>query len=108
MAAEIDDALIAVLERSRRLGFLGPGSVRVQVGGGRGCAAGGPGEAERSVDLGAGGGLPGLGLLPPGGRAARGVLLDAGGRRCEFLRESVAELGIGDRVQVVRGRAEEV
>src|SRR5690606_1875202 len=33
---------------------------------------------------------------------------DAGERRCEFLRESVAELGIGDRVQVVRGRAEEV
>lgn len=108
MAAEIDDALIAVLERSRRLGFLGPDSVRVQVDHARGFAAGVPGEPERFLDLGAGGGLPGLVLLTTVWRAARAVLLDAGERRCEFLRESVAELGIGDRVQVVRGRAEEV
>jgi 16S rRNA (guanine527-N7)-methyltransferase len=34
------------------------------------------------------------------------VLLDAGQRRCAFLVEAVDELGLGDRVRVVRGRAE--
>ena len=38
--------------------------------------------------------------------AARGVLLDAGQRRGEFLREGVERLDLGDRVEVGAGRAE--
>ncbi|MFS8480357.1 MAG: RsmG family class I SAM-dependent methyltransferase [Acidimicrobiia bacterium] len=107
MAAAIDDELIAVLERSRRLGFLGPGSVRVQVEHAQGFAGGVPAEPERFLDLGAGGGVPGLVLLTTAWPTARAVLLDAGERRCDFLREAVAALGLEDRAEVVRARAEE-
>jgi 16S rRNA (guanine527-N7)-methyltransferase len=58
-------------------------------------------------DLGSGGGVPGLPLA-----LARPdlelVLIDAGHRRVVFLEEAVAALGLGDRVRVVEGRAEEV
>lgn len=36
------------------------------------------------------------------------VLLDAGQRSCEWLSEAVDQLGLSARVEVVRGRAEEV
>jgi 16S rRNA (guanine527-N7)-methyltransferase len=57
------------------------------------------------VDLGSGAGLPGvvLALLVP---TLRVVLLDATKRRTDFLSEVVAELDLGDRVEVVWGRAE--
>jgi 16S rRNA (guanine527-N7)-methyltransferase len=63
----------------------------------------GPG---RWMDLGTGGGLPGLVLAQywPGSQA---VLLDSSQRRTTFLIESVRALSWGDRVQVVRARAEE-
>jgi 16S rRNA (guanine527-N7)-methyltransferase len=59
----------------------------------------------RWLDLGSGGGAPGL-ILALAVPEARLVLLDAGERRCRFLREAVSELGIGDRVEVVQERAE--
>jgi 16S rRNA (guanine527-N7)-methyltransferase len=107
----ITDGLLAVLERSRRLGFLGPGSLRVQVEHARGFAAGpeqtGPAAPPaRFVDLGSGGGVPGL-VLATLWPASRGVLLDASARRCEFLAEAVDELGFAGRIDVVRARAEE-
>src|SRR5690606_41286500 len=105
MAAAIDDELIAVLERSRRLGFLGPGSVRVQVEHAQGFAGGVPAEPERFLDLGAGGGVPGLVLLTTAWPTARAVLLDAGERRCDFLRVAVAALGLEERAAVSRARA---
>ena len=104
-AATLDD----VLERSRSLGFLGPGSVRVQVDHALGFAAGPTGAAgaapRRVLDLGSGGGVPGL-VLAHVWRDAEMVLLDAGARRVDFLDSAVAELGLGHRVRVVRGRAE--
>lgn len=58
------------------------------------------------VDLGSGAGLPGivLAMLLPG---ARVTLLEPLGRRAEFLRECVAELGLAN-TQVLRGRAEDL
>jgi 16S rRNA (guanine527-N7)-methyltransferase len=35
------------------------------------------------------------------------VLLDAHGRRCEFARRAVDELGLTDRIQVIQSRAED-
>lgn len=61
-------------------------------------------EGERLVDIGSGAGLPGIPLV----LAASGVtviLVEPMQRRCEFLAEVVAELGMD--VTVVRGRAEE-
>lgn len=64
-----------------------------------------PSAAGRVLDLGSGGGVPGLVLAHtlPGLEL---VLLDAGSRRSRFLREAVAGLGLGHRIEVVEDRAE--
>ncbi|MBN2621748.1 MAG: class I SAM-dependent methyltransferase [Acidimicrobiales bacterium] len=106
MTTSDDAALDGVLERSRRLGYLGPGSLRVQIDHARGFAAGLGTPPQRFLDLGSGGGLPGL-VLALHWPASQAVLLDASARRCAFLAEAVAELGCDDRVSVVRARAED-
>ena len=60
----------------------------------------------RWLDLGSGGGLPGL-VLAQHWPDTPAVLLDASERRTAFLSEAVLELGWADRVHVVRARAEE-
>jgi 16S rRNA (guanine527-N7)-methyltransferase len=62
-------------------------------------------NAGRVLDLGSGGGVPGLVLAEARPELAV-VLLDATRRRCRFLREAVAELDLGGRVEVVEERAE--
>lgn len=66
---------------------------------------GDPGEA-RCLDLGSGAGLPGL-PLALAWPASTWVLLDAAERRCVALVEAVDRLGLGGRVVVHLGRAEE-
>jgi 16S rRNA (guanine527-N7)-methyltransferase len=103
--------LLEVLEAARGYGFLGPGPVEVHIDHAEGFAAAwsdGAGEGPgRFADLGSGGGVPGLvlALRWPG---AAGVLVDANERRTGFLSEAVASLGLGERVGVVRARAEDV
>lgn len=58
------------------------------------------------VDLGSGGGLPGL-VLAVGRPGARWVLLDSSARSTRFLDEAAEQLGVAGRVSVVWGRAEE-
>jgi 16S rRNA (guanine527-N7)-methyltransferase len=101
-----DTRLIEVLERSRGLGFLGPGSVRVHVDHATGFAAGIEPAPVQFLDLGSGGGVPGL-VLARWWPETRAVLLDARERRCRFLREAVRDLDLGERVIVVWARAEE-
>jgi 16S rRNA (guanine527-N7)-methyltransferase len=62
---------------------------------------------SRVADVGSGAGLPGLvwALCRPDLRV---VLVEPLLRRATFLSETVAELGVSDRVQIVRGRAEDV
>lgn len=104
-------ALDAVLESARERGFLGAGPVERHV-----AHAGGFLEAFRAIsgdevpdpvlDLGSGGGVPGLviaALLPE----HRVLLLDGSLRRAEFLTEAVDLLGWGPRVTVVGIRAED-
>jgi 16S rRNA (guanine527-N7)-methyltransferase len=64
-----------------------------------------PDDARRVLDLGSGGGVPGLVLAEALPRLQL-TLLDAGARRCRFLRGAVTELELGDRVEVVEERAE--
>jgi 16S rRNA (guanine527-N7)-methyltransferase len=101
-----DDALIDELERAQGLGFLGPGPVETHVDHAHGFAAGLDGPPARFLDLGSGGGVPGL-VLALDWPVAEAVLLDAGERRCAFLQEAVERLGLDGRVAVVRQRAEE-
>jgi 16S rRNA (guanine527-N7)-methyltransferase len=100
------NGLDAVLERSRELGFLGPGPVGGHVDHARGFAGGVDAAPDRFLDLGSGGGVPGL-VLADLWPATHVTLLDAGERRCAFLTEAVDELGWSSRISVVRGRAEE-
>ena len=63
--------------------------------------------AGRGLDLGSGGGVPGL-ILALAHPAWRWALLDANARRTAFLGRAVGRLALEDRVLVVTGRAEEV
>src|SRR3546814_13509768 len=102
-----DGALVSVLERSRRLGFLGPGPVEDHVRHAQGFLDALEGVTGRVVDLGSGGGVPGLVLVVERPELSV-VLLDAMAQRCAFLREAVEVLGADERVGVGEGRGEEV
>jgi 16S rRNA (guanine527-N7)-methyltransferase len=95
-----------VLARGRDRGFLGPGAVDVHIRHAEGFAEL-VGPAERFLDLGSGGGVPGL-VLARCWPDASGVLLDAGERRCEFLEGATVSLRVEHRVSVVCGRAEDL
>lgn len=101
------DLLAGVLEQSRGLGFLGPGPVQDHLDHAAiFLEAIGPNDHE-VLDLGSGGGLPGL-ALAVWSPSLEMTLVDASTRRCEFLSEAITELGVDDRVAVVCGRAEEL
>lgn len=110
---DVAGGLHAVLERSRELGFLGPGPIDSHV---RHAAAFLPGLDDLPlpsgrrivvVDLGSGGGVPGLALAVQRPQLDL-ILVDAAERRTDFLSWAVEELGLSDRVTVERGRAEEL
>ena len=101
----------SALTRAFDLGLLGPGSVVAHIRHALDYDAvwrliGAP-PRSRVADLGSGGGLPGL-VLAEQWVDASFSLIDAAERRCLFLSESVAACGLGDRVSVIRGRAEEL
>ena len=66
------------------------------------CLPAGP---ARLVDLGSGGGLPGL-VVATDWPEATVALLEANGRRAAFLRRAVERLGLAGRVSVLEERAE--
>jgi 16S rRNA (guanine527-N7)-methyltransferase len=98
-------AVLAVLEEAQAAGFLGPGPVADHVEHARGVAAAVASPPARALDLGSGGGVPGL-VLAEVWPASRWVLLDRGAKRCAFLRRAVAGLGLAARVAVEEGAAE--
>jgi 16S rRNA (guanine527-N7)-methyltransferase len=99
------DELALVLEESRRLGLLGPGPSEGQLRHAVELAqAIGP-FAGHYLDLGSGGGVPGL-VLAFEFPEASGCLLDAQRRRCAFLEQAIIRLGLGPRLTVACGRAE--
>jgi 16S rRNA (guanine527-N7)-methyltransferase len=100
------ETLADVLAQAREYGFLGPGPVEAHAEHALGFAAGFDAPPARFVDLGSGGGVPGLVLLElwPDSQA---VLLDSNERRTGFLVEALAALGWGSRAEVIRARAED-
>jgi hypothetical protein len=104
--AAVGPALIEVLEEAAALGFLGPAPVEAHViHVARFDAALRP--TADVLDLGSGGGIPGLVLaaLRP---ELTVVLLDARTNRTDFLERAVGRLGWIGRVSVVAGQAETV
>jgi 16S rRNA (guanine527-N7)-methyltransferase len=99
-------ALLEVLERGQELGLLGPGPVADHVTHAKAFVTAVE-HRRRVLDLGSGGGVPGLVLateLPE----LDMTLLDSMTKRCEFLSWAVGSLDLGDRVAVACGRAEEL
>jgi 16S rRNA (guanine527-N7)-methyltransferase len=103
--AAAPDELRLLLEEARGLGFLGPGPTAgqrrhaVELAGAIGSFDG------HFLDLGSGGGLPGL-VLAFEFPNATGCLLDSQHRRCAFLEQAIEQLGLGHRLTVACGRAE--
>lgn len=106
-----DLKLRSVLQRSKELGFLGPGPIDEHISHAAGfaeVAAAALSEPPRHVvDLGSGGGIPGL-VLAVTWTANEIILVDGSTKRCEFLESAVEELDIAERVSVRCGRAEEL
>lgn len=100
-------ALRSVLARSRDLGFIGDADLDGHIHHAFGFAEALGEPPARALDLGSGGGLPGL-VLADHWSESTWVLLDGSPKRTAFLAEAVDELGLDDRVRVVTGRAEEV
>lgn len=101
--------LVEALERARRLGVLGPGPIDDHLRHARGFVAALeeiPSGAT-VIDLGSGGGVPGL-VVGEARPDLHLVLLDSLERRCALLAEAIVALGWSDRAEVVEGRAEEI
>ena len=107
---DIAEVVAPILERSAQLGFLGGMAIPEQIDHAIGFCQVAESQLGRppnsALDLGTGGGIPGLVLAAvwPGTEL---TLLDANQRRTEFLTQEIRDWGISDRVTVVRGRAEE-
>jgi 16S rRNA (guanine527-N7)-methyltransferase len=108
--------VVEALSRAQRLGFFGDGPLEPAVDHARGFAEaaaafharqGAPDWAGPGcfVDLGSGGGLPGLVLAALWPRAT-GIFLDANERRSAHLVQAVEEAGWQDRITVLQVRAE--
>jgi SAM-dependent methyltransferase len=106
-------ALEEVLASARQAGFLGPGPIETHLRHAAGFARVArsvelqrPATSPRLLDLGSGGGLPGL-VIAALWPSAQVVLLDANERRTAFLDEAAARLRF-DNLEVLRGRAEDL
>jgi 16S rRNA (guanine527-N7)-methyltransferase len=97
--------VVDILHRARSLGFLGPGDIERHVAHAETFAEAARALPGLALDLGSGGGVPGL-VLAARWPASTWLLLDASQRRATFLAGVVAELGWGGRVEVRRQRAE--
>ncbi len=101
--------LSELLVDARALGFLGPGPLEPQIRHAQGFAAIGrrlsPVGSPRVIDLGSGGGLPGL-VVATEWPDVDLALLEANGRRAGFLRRAVERLALEGRVSVLEDRAE--
>jgi 16S rRNA (guanine527-N7)-methyltransferase len=100
----MDAALLGALAEARALGFLGPGPLEAHVASADVFAAALGALSGRVLDLGSGGGVPGL-LLAAHYHDVGWTLLDKHRRRTSFLARVVATLGWVGRVDVVRADA---
>lgn len=98
-----------LLSEARAAGFLGPGPIEAQLHHAEGFTAIArrlaPAGPANLVDLGSGGGLPGL-VVALGLPGATAALLEANGRRAAFLRRAVDRLQLTGRVTILEERAE--
>src|SRR5262245_49540248 len=94
------DELLETLRHAQRLGLLGAGSIEVAIHHAEAFADAIPHDAAEVVDLGSGGGLPGL-VVAWRRPALRLTLVDRRAARTDFLRRAVVGLAWDGRVEVV-------
>lgn len=97
--------VLKVLEEARQLGFLGPGDVTRHVQRALDFAVALDDPPGHALDLGSGGGVPGLPLALLWAET-RFVLLDGSITRARFLTKAVDTLSLSSRVTVIAERAE--
>jgi 16S rRNA (guanine527-N7)-methyltransferase len=90
----VHDDVIETLRSAQRFGFFGPGPIEDAVAHALGfvSAVDGLTECRRLVDLGSGGGLPGL-VLADRRRDLSVLLIDRRQKRTDFLERAVRRLG---------------
>jgi len=94
-----------LLAESQRIGLIGPGDLGTAIGQARSFVEALPPDVRRLVDVGSGGGLPGLVVLAD--RPDIDVtLVDRKERSCDVLRRAVRALGAMDRARVVHADLE--
>jgi len=98
-------ALLEVFGQAQALGFLGPGPAVEHLR--RSLAFAVVAAPGRAVDLGTGGGAPGL-VLAMRWEASHWLFVESSQRRAEWLRSAVATLGLASRCKVAADRAETV
>jgi len=97
---EQDDRLHAVLSESQRVGFLGDRPIDEVIDHARAFVAALEGVTGRIVDLGSGGGVPGL-VIAADRPDLSIVLVDRRAKRTDFLERVVRRCGWHDRIDVV-------
>ena len=105
MSVTVDPALVDVLEDAQRLGFLGSRPIAEVIEHARGFVRGldsldGLGTNPSVLDLGSGGGVPGL-VIAHDRPATSITLLDRRAKRTDFLERVVRRLGWQHRISVV-------
>ncbi len=111
----VSPGVASALAQARAFGYLGPGPLQIHVDHAYGFGqvmheALGVHDANaplRIVDLGSGGGVPGL-ILADAWPVSTWAFVDSQQRRMATLTTVLAELGLADRCTVQVGRAEEV
>jgi 16S rRNA (guanine527-N7)-methyltransferase len=98
-------AVSQLLEGAQRLGFLGPGPVADHLMWSLAFAQAAGTTPERGVDLGTGGGVPGL-VLALVWRRTDWTFVESNNRRADWLQASVARLGLQDHCHTLCERAE--
>jgi len=97
--------ILDVLAESQRIGLIGPGPLDVAIAQAEAFANALPPDALRVVDVGSGGGLPGL-VVAASRPDLELTLVDRRERSCDFLRRAVRALGLNSRVRVVHADLE--
>jgi 16S rRNA (guanine527-N7)-methyltransferase len=107
--SDIDPKILAILAEAQRLGVIGKAPLESHIDQAKSffvVVSDLVDHGARVLDLGTGGGLPGL-VIASCWPQLHITLLDGRNSRTESLSDSIDELGWGNRVQVIAQRAEE-
>lgn len=100
MTPDPDAPLIDVLGEAQRVGMLGRGPIPAMIDHASAFVDALPAGELEVVDLGSGGGLPGL-VVATHRMDVRLTMVDRRAKRTDFCRRAVSRLGLQDRVSVV-------